>query len=156
MLASPSVGPVARILVSGSLIAALGLLGACGAFTGSVADSNDPVEDSSTDDASAESPDASTNDAKPPIPGDFIAKDDFEREVATGWGNADVGGAWEVASTPDVALSVADGKGVITLPTEERGARVFLAAGHHRDTDEQVTVTSPHSRRVRPEVSTSR
>jgi PKD repeat protein len=41
----------------------------------------------------------------------FIAKDDFERIVATGWGSAVTGGAWGTAA----GFSVADGVGKATL-----------------------------------------
>ncbi|MFE7845374.1 PKD domain-containing protein [Microbacterium sp. NPDC057407] len=41
----------------------------------------------------------------------FVAKDDFERSVAAGWGTAVTGGAWGTAP----GFSVADGAGKVTL-----------------------------------------
>ncbi len=44
----------------------------------------------------------------------FLAKDDFGRTVAGGWGSADVGGAWTVTGPLD-RWSVAGGRGLVSL-----------------------------------------
>lgn len=51
----------------------------------------------------------------PVVPGDFAASDDFGRTAAQGWGSADTGGAWTLASGSAAPLSVAGGAGVLTL-----------------------------------------
>jgi PKD repeat protein len=44
-----------------------------------------------------------------------LARDDFARTVASGWGSAPVGGSWTIAGTAS-ALKVLDGTGQVTLP----------------------------------------
>ncbi|MGB3731830.1 PKD domain-containing protein [Microbacterium sp.] len=45
----------------------------------------------------------------------YAASDDFERTVASGWGSADVGGAWTALYSPASLASVSGGKGVMSL-----------------------------------------
>ena len=45
----------------------------------------------------------------------FAASDAFERTVASGWGSADVGGAWTPSSWGSAAMSVGDGVGTMVL-----------------------------------------
>ncbi|WP_347756837.1 PKD domain-containing protein [Agrococcus sp. ProA11] len=60
----------------------------------------------------------------PPPPGDdVLAADGFARTVGSGWGTADVGGAWTVSAGTSSPLSVADGAGRMTLiPSQTRFA----------------------------------
>ncbi len=44
-----------------------------------------------------------------------LAQDAFERTGTSGWGTAEIGGAWTVAGGPASAASVAGGKGVLSL-----------------------------------------
>ncbi len=52
----------------------------------------------------------------PPVVDPAIARDAFERTGTSGWGTADVGGAWTVAGGAASAASVADGVGKLALP----------------------------------------
>ncbi|ASK67138.1 hypothetical protein CFK39_09520 [Brachybacterium avium] len=45
----------------------------------------------------------------------FAASDSFERTVASGWGSADVGGAWASTGWDSAAMSVGDGVGSMVL-----------------------------------------
>lgn len=45
----------------------------------------------------------------------FTARDDFERTVVSGWGNADVGGTWTAMHGSAAVASVSGGRGVLTL-----------------------------------------
>lgn len=56
-----------------------------------------------------------------------IARDSFERAVANGWGDADAGGSWSIASGMASAFSVADGVGRMTV-RNSTGLRTNLAA----------------------------
>ncbi|MET0819338.1 MAG: PKD domain-containing protein [Aeromicrobium sp.] len=60
--------------------------------------------------------------------GTFAAKDAFGRSVASGWGSADVGGAWSGTA----GLSVADGAGVVTVGKSDTRATSLtgLSAGN--------------------------
>ncbi|MBV9832626.1 MAG: PKD domain-containing protein, partial [Marmoricola sp.] len=46
----------------------------------------------------------------------FIANDTFNRTVGSGWGNADVGGPWTVATGQAAKFAVTPGAGTLTLP----------------------------------------
>ena len=48
-------------------------------------------------------------------PGPELARDDYARTVASGWGSAPVGGAWTIGGTAS-ALRVQAGTGEVTLP----------------------------------------
>ncbi|WP_313408297.1 PKD domain-containing protein [Aeromicrobium sp.] len=66
-------------------------------------------------------------------PGGNVARDAFGRSVTGGWGTADLGGAWAVASGP-TAFSVGDGVGRVSLPAG--GTReVMLSGSAARETD---------------------
>ncbi|MFL0457507.1 PKD domain-containing protein [Brachybacterium paraconglomeratum] len=46
---------------------------------------------------------------------EFVGSDSFERSVASGWGSADVGGAWTSTGWKSAAMSVGDGVGSMVL-----------------------------------------
>lgn len=51
----------------------------------------------------------------------FAARDDFERTVTAGWGDADTGGTWSPMSGSAAVASVAGGDGILTLvPNQTR------------------------------------
>lgn len=67
----------------------------------------------------------------PPPPGgdDVIAADAFARSVPSGWGTADVGGAWTVSAGSSAPLAVSDGAGRMTLiPGQTRFANLASAS----------------------------
>lgn len=70
-----------------------------------------------------------------------IAQDSFERAVATGWGAADVGGAWsgDGAFANSANLSVDDGAGMVLLVPG--GGVMSLPAVSATDTHAEVTYT---------------
>lgn len=51
-----------------------------------------------------------------PAPAQFAASDDFSRTVTSGWGTADVGGAWTLQGSTATPTSVSGGVGRFTLP----------------------------------------
>jgi PKD repeat protein len=55
-----------------------------------------------------------------------LASDSFSRTAATGWGTADLGGAWTVSSAS--LFSVANGTGSVSLKTAGSGPTAYLAA----------------------------
>ncbi|WP_281423668.1 PKD domain-containing protein [Microbacterium flavum] len=62
-----------------------------------------------------------------------IGRDAFERAVANGWGQADVGGSWSIASGSASSFSVADGAGKMTVRSST-GLRANLAAASSSNT----------------------
>ncbi len=87
-----------------------------------------------TDDRGAEASQTTTVQAQGPV-APPIARDDFERTVASGWGAAPVGGPW----TTSVGASVTDGRGTVLVP---RGStrNLDLPGASARDTDLTFTV----------------
>ena len=71
-----------------------------------------------------------------------VAQDPFTRAVTTGWGTADVGGAWSMGQGPSSALSVAAGEGSLHTPAGYANLRVVnLASTPTRDVDATVKMT---------------
>ncbi|MCU1440494.1 MAG: hypothetical protein JWP85_1491 [Rhodoglobus sp.] len=66
-----------------------------------------------------------------------LARDDFNRTVASGWGTAPTGGAWTIAGTA-TALKVADGTGQVTLPPGSTRTAT-LSAVSSSSTDSTIT-----------------
>jgi PKD repeat protein len=93
-----------------------------------------------TDNNGAEGTKTVTVNVTEPSPVNTVAADAFGRSVSGGWGTADRGGAWTaVGGAP--ALSVADGKGVMTLaPSYTRSA--MLSSVSSDDTVSQVSVAA--------------
>jgi len=67
---------------------------------------------------------------------DVIASDDFARTSASGWGTADVGGAWTAAT----GTSVAGGAGLATLTAAGQTRNVYLSGVSSSDVDASVNV----------------
>ena len=75
----------------------------------------------------------------PPAGAKLIASDDFGRTLASGWGNADQGGAW--TTSPANNFKVGGGVGTATLPTAGATRTATLGSVSNSDTDLQVTVS---------------
>lgn len=67
----------------------------------------------------------------------FVARDDFERTVATGWGTAIDGGAWSGTT----GLSVADGAGLLTVGKSQTRTAT-LSDVSARDLDARLTFST--------------
>lgn len=72
-----------------------------------------------------------------PTPGDTSAADAFERTVTSGFGSADVGGAWTPTGSSS-PLSVGSGSGRITMTAPGSGPRVYLTEVSTADVDASV------------------
>jgi PKD repeat protein len=68
------------------------------------------------------------------------ATDSFNRTVASGWGNADTGGAWTASNAAN--FSVAAGVGSIKMPTPGTGPSIYLKTLSSTDTDTTATLTT--------------
>jgi PKD repeat protein len=73
-----------------------------------------------------------------PPPANLAASDAFGRTVASGFGTADIGGAWTVNAS-GVTVSVADGSGRLSIPAG-RTATALLPSVSVQDTDLVSTV----------------
>lgn len=71
----------------------------------------------------------------------LIASDAFGRTVSSGFGNADIGGAWTVAGST-TKYSVSGGSGVLGMPTAGTTPAVTLAGVSSTDTDLRVSVAT--------------
>ncbi|HET6286358.1 MAG TPA: hypothetical protein VFG15_06370 [Amycolatopsis sp.] len=75
------------------------------------------------------------------------AKDSFTRTVASGWGTADVGGAWSTHGAGGSVLAsqwnVAAGAGTITVSVADAQRLSYQPAQLYRDVDVAVTVSAP-------------
>ncbi len=69
-----------------------------------------------TDDDGATSARTASVTVQQPPAAQFAASDDFSRTVPSGWGSADVGGAWSAMHGSAAAGSVSGGRGILTLP----------------------------------------
>jgi len=75
----------------------------------------------------------------PPV-GDFLLRDEFDRVVSSGWGSADLGGAWTISGGAASAASVADGAAQLALaPGSTRSA--LLNETPLRDFEAEVDFT---------------
>ncbi|QIZ97877.1 PKD domain-containing protein [Leifsonia sp. PS1209] len=72
--------------------------------------------------------------------GSTVARDAFERSVASGWGTADVGGAWTGAGVTS-AYTVASGTGQMIVPAGNTKTETLNAVSSNR-TDTTVTFTT--------------
>ena len=70
----------------------------------------------------------------------FAASDSFERTVASGWGTADVGGAWTSTGWNSAAMSVGDGVGTMVL-APGAGRDMLLADTSLEDSRTAMTYT---------------
>jgi PKD repeat protein len=64
----------------------------------------------------------------------LIASDDFARSLATGWGTADLGGAWTTTGAAS-ASGVDSGSGRLTMATATSGPQAYLGTLQSDDTD---------------------
>lgn len=69
-----------------------------------------------------------------------VARDAFGRTLATGWGSADVGGAWTLNGS-SALFSVAGGQGVLTVASAGSGPSAELAATSSVQADLTAKVT---------------
>ena len=68
-----------------------------------------------------------------------LARDAFARTLASGFGTAEIGGAWTLAGA-STAFSVNGGWGTMTIPAAGRGLAAGLGSVSSTDTDVQVQV----------------
>jgi hypothetical protein len=80
---------------------------------------------------------------EPPAAG-VLAEDAFGRELATGWGTADAGGAWTLSGSAS-RFSVSGGAGRMTVPTAGGGLAAYLTdvASDRTDVSVQFSVDPP-------------
>ncbi|WP_395245667.1 LamG-like jellyroll fold domain-containing protein [Agromyces sp. MMS24-K17] len=98
------------------------------------------VELTVTDDAGATATHTATVTAiAPPVGPVVIASDDFNRSVATGWGTATTGGAWQ--STVNANYSVSNGRGVFLHGATGSTRRALLGGVSVTDSVTEVAVT---------------
>ena len=71
--------------------------------------------------------------------GTTLAGDAFGRTTPTGWGSADVGGAWQ-AQGSDNSFSVSSGAGRLRLTAPAMSRRAILPGASARDVDARVNV----------------
>jgi PKD repeat protein len=70
----------------------------------------------------------------------LLAQDSFTRNVAAGWGTADMGGPWTTSNAAN--FSVGGGVGSLKMATAGSGPSIFLNGVSSTKTDVQVTVTT--------------
>lgn len=75
-----------------------------------------------------------------PATGVPFATDAFDRRAGSGWGDAEVGGRWQLLG-PDDAYAVRDGAGLVELSDGERGA--WLPAEQRDRSDVTLTLRRP-------------
>jgi len=93
-----------------------------------------------TDNGGATSSTTRTVTASGPVSTD-LARDDFNRTVASGWGSAVTGGAWTIAGTAS-ALQVTGTAGQITLPAGSTRTATLGVSQTSSDSRVDVTLTS--------------
>lgn len=74
----------------------------------------------------------------PPPAGNVLAKDDFGRTVASGWGTADVGGPWTITGGAASSLQVSDGTGKVTNAAGQTRIMLLNSASSNT-TDSRIT-----------------
>ena len=90
-----------------------------------------------TDNGSATNATSKTITVNAAPPAVKLASDVFERTLATGWGNADLGGAW--ATTGSAAnLAVGSGVGILKMANAGAGPVSYLSTFSSNDTDVAV------------------
>jgi PKD repeat protein len=97
------------------------------------ADGTYPVQLTVTDDDGATGTTTKPVTVAASTSGAALATDTFERTVSSGWGSADVGGAWTLSASGS-ALSVAAGSGQASIPAG-RTVTAKLNAVQNQDTD---------------------
>ncbi|WP_229669865.1 PKD domain-containing protein [Microlunatus endophyticus] len=75
-----------------------------------------------------------------PAAGSVVAKDSFGRTSASGWGSADVGGAWTLTGSAS-QFTVAGGKGTISLTKAGSGPGAQLKSVSAQDVDMSTDVS---------------
>ncbi|PCC34446.1 PKD domain-containing protein [Glutamicibacter sp. BW77] len=97
-----------------------------------------------TDDAGATSVVTRQVAVQEPGAGGVLAVDEFERSVGSGWGTADVGGAWSMNSYSSSRTSVSDGVGKFSVPAG-RTVRADLnsVASTQSTTKVQISIDRP-------------
>ncbi len=68
-----------------------------------------------------------------------LASDDFGRTLSSGWGSADLGGAWTTGSS--TSFSVSGGVGQVTMRTAGTGSSIYLNGVSTSDTDVQCSMS---------------
>lgn len=79
----------------------------------------------------------------PPPPGTTIAQDAFTRTVSSGWGTAQVGGAWGVVAGTASNFSVNGTTGLISAPSSGAEQIASLGSTSIRDVDATTKITFP-------------
>lgn len=74
-------------------------------------------------------------------PAGLLVADAFDRSIASGWGSADLGGAWSTVGAVS-RFSVGEGTGRMTIPSAGQGLSAFLPQVSTTETDVAVTVTT--------------
>jgi len=69
-----------------------------------------------------------------------IVSDDFERELGSGWGSADVGGAWNIYNPENSKVGVDAGHGAIGLSTTTAYVDCHVMSATALDTETSVNV----------------
>lgn len=70
-----------------------------------------------------------------------LASDDFNRTLASGWGSADLGGAWKTGASRS-NFSVGSGAGTIKMAAAGSGPSIYLNSVSFNDTDLQLQVAT--------------
>ncbi len=70
-----------------------------------------------------------------------LASDDFNRTLASGWGSADLGGAWSTGASLS-NFSVGSGAGTIKMAAAGSGPSIYLNSVSSNDTDLQLQVAT--------------
>ena len=70
-----------------------------------------------------------------------VAEDDFSQNQTNGWGNADTGGAWTVATGGTTNYSVGDGVGKINLPSTGSERRIALNGVSSTNTEVRAVIS---------------
>lgn len=99
-----------------------------------------PVTLTVTDDGGATSQIVSGVSVAPVETGGALALDGFDREVASGLGDAELGGAWSLAGAA-ANFSVSQGAARMQVPRAGSGLNAFLPAGTGIDTESSTSVS---------------
>ncbi len=85
--------------------------------------------------------DAAIGDAEDDV---VLVSDDFGRSIASGWGSADVGGAWLVFNPESSGVSVGAGHGDIAMSTTTAYADCHVVSTTALDTETSAIVSFDH------------
>ena len=70
-----------------------------------------------------------------------LASDDYARTVASGWGNADVGGTWEVYNPDNSTVDVGSGHGNVAMTSTTGYVDAHVMSGSAVDAETRVIVS---------------